>query len=99
VAVACERVIVLARGRLVFDASPADLAGQAAGKVWELWLPEGEAESALASGALVVDQVPTDSGDVRNRVLSEGSPHPDARPVAPTAEDGYLWLVGSGAAS
>jgi ABC-type multidrug transport system ATPase subunit len=97
VSVACERVMVLAGGRLVFDASPALLAERAEGRVWELWLPEGNAETAMPRGALIVDQVPGAGGEVRSRVLSEGSPHPDAKPVQPTAEDGYLWLVGAGA--
>ena len=99
VSVACERVLVLAGGRLVFDSSPALLAERAAGRVWELWLPEGDAETAMPDGALIVDQVPVAGGEVRSRVLSEGSPHPDARPVKPTAEDGYLWLVGAGVAA
>jgi len=99
VSVACERVLVLAGGRLVFDSSPALLAERAEGRVWELWLPEGDAEAAMPSGALIVDQVPGAGGEVRSRVLSEDSPHPEARPLPPTAEDGYLWLVGAGAAA
>ena len=99
VAVACERVLVFARGRLVFDESPANLAEQAEGRVWELWLPEGDAEARLPQGALIVDQVPGASGEVRSRVLSDEAPHPDARSVEPTAEDGYLWLVGAGTAA
>jgi len=75
------------------------LAERAEGRVWELWLPEGGAETAMPDGALIVDQVPAAGGEVRSRVLSEGSPHPDARPVKPTAEDGYLWLVGAGVAA
>jgi len=99
VSVACERVLVLAGGRLVFDSSPALLAERAEGRVWELWLPEGDAENTMPKGALIVDQVPGAGGEVRSRVLSEGAPHPEARPVPPTAEDGYLWLVGAGAAA
>jgi ABC-type multidrug transport system ATPase subunit len=99
VAVACERVLVFARGRLVFDESPANLAERAEGRVWELWLPEGDAEALLPQGALIVDQVPGASGEVRSRVLSDAAPHPDARSVLPTAEDGYLWLVGAGKAA
>jgi ABC-type multidrug transport system ATPase subunit len=99
VSVACERVLVLAGGRLVFDASPALLAERAEGRVWELWLPEGAAEAGLPDGALIVDQVPGAGGEVRSRVLSEQAPHPRARAVPPTAEDGYLWLVGAGAAA
>jgi ABC-type multidrug transport system ATPase subunit len=96
VAVACERVLVLARGRLVFDGLPTDLAGQAEGKVWEVRLAPG-GESELPEDAMLVDQVPQASGEVRTRVLLNRSPHPQARTASPTAEDGYLWLVGAGA--
>jgi hypothetical protein len=32
--------------------------------------------------------------DIRIRILSEKQPLPDAKPVAPTLEDAYLWLLG-----
>jgi ABC-2 type transport system ATP-binding protein len=92
VEVACERVIVLARGRVVFDGPPAELAGAARDKVWVARLAPGS-ESELAAGALVVDQVPEASGTVRSRVLHAVLPHASAEPVPPTLEDGYLWLV------
>jgi ABC-type multidrug transport system ATPase subunit len=41
-AVACERVIVLARGRVAFDGLPLGLSEQARGKVWEVVLAPGE---------------------------------------------------------
>jgi multidrug efflux pump subunit AcrB/ABC-type multidrug transport system ATPase subunit len=93
VAVACERVIVLARGRLVFDGAPPDLALQARGRVWEVHLPDGGEES-LPDGSMVVDQVPGEGGLWRLRVLSGSRPHEDATPTEPTLEDGYLVLVG-----
>ena len=93
VEVACERVIVLARGRVVFDGLPADLALEASGKVWVTHLQPGD-EASLAEGAMVVDQVPEASGAVRTRVLHASAPHDAAESTAPTLEDGYLWLVG-----
>jgi outer membrane protein TolC len=39
--VACERVLVLARGRLMFDGEPRALADVARGRVWELRTAEG----------------------------------------------------------
>ena len=92
VEVACERVIVLARGRVVFDGPPAELASAAREKVWTLHLAPGT-EPELAPGALVVDQVPEAAGSVRSRVLHAARPHDRAEPTAPTLEDGYLWLV------
>jgi multidrug efflux pump subunit AcrB/ABC-type multidrug transport system ATPase subunit len=95
VEVACERVIVLARGKVVFDGEPSDLALEAKGRTWVVSLPEG-AESTLREGAMVVDQVPEGDGTLRSRVLAESTPHDAAQSVAPTLEDGYLWLVGLG---
>jgi ABC-type multidrug transport system ATPase subunit len=93
VAVACERVIVLARGSMVFDDRPSLLAGEAAGRVWVARLnPEEEAH--LPEDALIVDQVPETDGASRLRILCEKQPHPGAQPADPTLEDGYLRLVG-----
>jgi len=93
VAVACERVIVLARGSMVFDGRPSLLAGEAAGRVWVARL-NPEEEARLPEDALIVDQVPETDGASRVRILCEQQPHPDAYPADPTLEDGYLRLVG-----
>ena len=98
VALACERVIVLARGEIVFDGEPSRLARRAEGKVWEVRLDPGE-EDSLPDGALMVDQVPEGDGRSRARVLCATLPLPGARADAPTLEDGYLQLVGSRAQS
>jgi ABC-2 type transport system ATP-binding protein len=95
VAVACDRVIVLADGEIVFDGEPSLLATEARGSVWEVVLAPGEAER-LPDGARLVDQVPLEDGSSRARVLCEESPHPDAREAEPTLEDGYLRLVAEG---
>ena len=97
VEVACERVIVFATGRVVFDGLPGDLSDEARGKVWAADLDSGQQKN-LPAGALVVDQVPYASGDVsRCRILADSRPREDAEAVTPSLEDGYLWLVGSGA--
>ncbi|UCF67407.1 MAG: efflux RND transporter permease subunit [Acidobacteriota bacterium] len=93
VAVACRRVIVLARGRIVFDGPPAELSERARGRVWQLVLRPGQ-EAALADAALVVDEVPLEDGSRRARVVCAVPPRADAVPTEPTLEDGYLWLVG-----
>ena len=93
VASACERVIVMARGTVVFDGRPSDLAQEAQGQVWETNL--GEYESLdLAERALLVDRIPMDDGRARVRVLAAEKPHDEAVSVAPNLEDGYLHLVG-----
>ncbi len=94
VEVACERVIVMAGGRVVFDGIPEELSATAEGKVWVVML-DPAASATLPAGVLLVDQVPQDDGRLRSRVVSVDRPLPTAEPVAPTLEDGYLWLVGA----
>jgi len=96
VAVACERVLVLADGRKVFDGAPGDLAHAAAGRVWELKVDVDD-EDDLPRGLTVVDRVPEGDGRARLRVLAEAAPHPTATLLEPTLEDGYLALVGPAA--
>jgi ABC-type multidrug transport system ATPase subunit len=98
VEVACERVIVLAEGRTVFDGPPERLADAARHRVWTITLTDDEAK-AIPDAALVVDQVPEASGWSRCRILSASSPHEQAELVDPSLEDGYLWLVHRGAAA
>jgi len=93
VAVACDRVIVLAGGEIVFDGEPSLLALEARGWVWELVLAPGEVD-ALPEGAKIVDQVPLEDGSSRARVLCDVRPLATAREAEPTLEDGYLRLVG-----
>ncbi len=95
VAVACERVLVLARGEKVFDGAPADLAHAAAGRVWELKIGVDE-EDQVVRGLTVVDRVPEGDDRARLRVLADSAPHVSATAVDPTLEDGYLALVGPG---
>ena len=93
VEVACERVVVFARGRIVFDGPPERLSDAARNRVWVTSLAPGE-EKDLPSGVRVVDQIPEAAGTYRTRLLAETRPAPDAESVAPSLEDGYLWLVG-----
>jgi multidrug efflux pump subunit AcrB/ABC-type multidrug transport system ATPase subunit len=94
VAVACERVIVLSKGRKVFDGEPGLLASVANGKTWEMRIREGE-EDNLPENAIVVDQVPEADGFYNIRVLYKESPGPDAKEATPNLQDGYLELVGT----
>ncbi|GAB4373967.1 MAG: hypothetical protein Kow0062_11460 [Acidobacteriota bacterium] len=91
VAVACERVIVLAGGRLVYDGPVPGLADLARGRVYVLRAAEGEAPQAIA-GAIEAGRRVVEGG-VEIRLLAAERPHPDAVPDEPTLEDGYLWLT------
>ncbi len=92
VAVACERVLVLSRGRLVFDGVPEDLSREAAGRVWS-WRTDGAGQPVdLPPGSVLADSRPEAAGD-RLRVLAAQPPNEAAEAVEPTLEDGYLWLA------
>ena len=95
VAVSCERVVVMRKGRMVYDGKPEELAAMAEGKTWEIRLAAGE-QPALPKDSKTVDQVPEAGGVVRLRVLCASQPHPAARAIAPVIEDGYLKLVNWG---
>jgi ABC-type multidrug transport system ATPase subunit len=95
VAVACERVIVLGRGKMVFDGEPPMLTREAEGKVWDLRLLPGE-EGSLPEDSLIVDQLPEEDGSSKVRVLCSRQPLPHAEEVEPSLQDGYLQLVGYG---
>ena len=77
----CRQVVVLDRGRVRFDGSPAELAGLAAGRVWT--------SAARQAGALASWR--TGTGLHRH----VGDPPPGAALVQPSIEDGYLTLVGA----
>ena len=92
VAVACERVLVLARGRLLFDGEPSELAATASGRVWEL-RTEPSATLDLPAGAIRAEETPAADGSAVHRVLAAESPDETARPLDAGLEDGYLWLL------
>jgi ABC-type multidrug transport system ATPase subunit len=92
VAVSCERVIVFAAGRIVYDGQPVALAQVAKGSVWEIRQAAGELIE-LPPDSKLVDEVPDAGGGMRLRVLSAAKPHQRAQAVEPLLEDGYLALV------
>ena len=95
VAVACDRVLVLADGRLMFDGAPANLAQAADDKVWEArYAPD--APFVLPDGAILAEETPTIDGGTVRRILSATTPTPDATPLESQLQDGYLWLISQG---
>ena len=92
VAVACERVLVLADGRLVFDGAPSELAQVARGRVWEV-RSAADAELDLPDDAILAEETPAADGSSVRRVLSQQRPVEAARPLESVLEDGYLWLL------
>ena len=95
VAVACDRVLVLSTGRLVFDGAPSDLASAAQGRVWECHFAPDE-PFELPDGTILAEETTTlDGGNVR-RILAEGAPVTEAKPLEAQLQDGYLWLITHG---
>jgi len=95
VAVACERVIVLAEGKMIFDGKPSMLAREAEGMVWEFKIRDGEQEK-IRKDAMIVDQIPEGEDLYRTRALCSEPPLPEAHRIPPSLQDGYLKLVGYG---
>ena len=86
VAALCERVVVLAGGRVRFDGTVAQLVATAEGRVW---LAEDPGPDAVASWR---------TGTGRHHVVG-GTPPPSAVPAEPTVEDAYLLMLGADAAA
>ncbi|GGO20885.1 ABC transporter ATP-binding protein [Micromonospora parathelypteridis] len=79
----CQEVIVLDRGRVRFEGTPAKLAGLAAGRVWTSAERQAGALASWRTGTGLHRHV--------------GDPPPGATLVEPSIEDGYLTLVDAGA--
>ena len=90
IAQTCRELAVLAKGRLVFRGTVDDLTRRADRRVWSV-VTAGPAPTA----GTVVSALPADGG-LRYRVVAPGPPAPDAEPLPPTLEDGYLALAQAG---
>ncbi len=84
-------IALIATGRLLRDAAPEALLAAAEGQVWELMVP-AEALPELRRHHRVSGTLRRSEG-VQVRVVSEVSPAPSARAVAPTLEDAYLLAM------
>ncbi|MGP4027101.1 ABC transporter ATP-binding protein [Actinomadura sp. 3N407] len=87
IAQTCREVAVLSRGRLVFRGTVDELTHRARGRVWSV-ITEGPPP---AEGT-VVSALPHEGG-MRYRIVASAAPGPQARPVEPALEDGYLALT------
>lgn len=87
VAQTCREVAVLARGRLIFRGTVDELTHRARGRVWSI-----VTDGPPPAEGTVVSALPHDGG-MRYRVVSPAAPGPEARPVDPALEDGYLALT------
>lgn len=91
VAVACDRVLVIDKGELVFDGPTADLNHEANGCVWETRTRTDEAPD-LPHGSIHLEEKPIADGSVLHRIIS-GVPPVGGVTTNATLEDGYMWLL------
>lgn len=86
----CRDLAVIARGQVLFRGSPAELTQAASGHVWAL------TSSALEKpdhGLTIVSMLHLAEGTQYRMVGESASDYPDAQPVQPGLEDGYVWLM------
>jgi ABC-2 type transport system ATP-binding protein len=79
VAALCQHVLVMDGGRICWSGTPAALAGEAEGRVWESDVEEPTAVRSWLTGP-----------GARRHL---GTPPPGARPVPATVDDGYLLVT------
>ena len=79
VAALCQQVLVMDRGRICWSGTPAELAGEAEGRVWESDVEEPTALRSWLTGPGTRRHVGT---------LPDG-----AAPAVPTVDDGYLLVT------
>jgi ABC-2 type transport system ATP-binding protein len=87
VAQTCTELAVLGRGRLIYRGTVADLTARANGSVWSM-----VTTGPVPSVGTVLSALP-DGDAMRYRVVAATRPSPEAEPVAPTLEDGYVALA------
>jgi ABC-type multidrug transport system ATPase subunit len=88
---AATSIAVLNKGRLLAHAVPEEMLRSVEGKVWEKTVPSAELPAA-ATRHIISGTTRTSDG-VRIRVVSDEAPGPEARPLKPTLEDAYLYLL------
>jgi ABC-type multidrug transport system ATPase subunit len=86
----CRDLAVLSQGKIIFRGSPAALTQAAQGKVWMLTSPDGRKPDG---GMTVVSMLHLAEGTQYRLVGADVSAHPQAQPVQPGLEDGYVWLM------
>jgi ABC-type multidrug transport system ATPase subunit len=87
IAQTCREVAVLAKGRLIFRGTVDELTRHADGKVWSV-----VTDGPPPAEGTVVSALPHQDG-MRYRVVAATAPGPDASPVQPGLEDGYLAVT------
>ncbi|SEN39846.1 ABC transporter ATP-binding protein [Lihuaxuella thermophila] len=88
----CQKVAILHTGNVIKEGSAEEIARAAEGKVWETTVSQDEFYDLADEWEVLSSYKREDR--VEARILSDVPP-PDAKPVAATLEDGYLYLMKS----
>lgn len=88
----CNRLAVLDNGKVQFIGSPREMVESVTGRVWQTNVSE-ESFEKIRQDLRVVHHL-RDGETIRVRILSANKPLEDAKPVVPSLEDAYLWLLG-----
>jgi ABC-2 type transport system ATP-binding protein len=91
---AATSIAVIKEGLLRFHGVPEVLLAGVEGKVWELVIPS--AELATVKQQFILSGTVRTSDGVRIRVVADEQPGEVARPLPPTLEDAYLYLLAGG---
>jgi ABC-2 type transport system ATP-binding protein len=86
----CRDLAVIARGQVIFRGSPAELTQAASGHVWAM---TSSAMDKPNHGLTIVSMLHLAEGTQYRMVGESASDYPDAQPVQPGLEDGYVWLM------
>ncbi|MHB8087416.1 MAG: ABC transporter ATP-binding protein [Anaerolineaceae bacterium] len=86
----CRDLAVIARGQVIFRGSPTELTQAASGHVWAL---TSSAMEKPNHGLTIVSMLHLAEGTQYRMVGESASDYPDAQPVQPGLEDGYVWLM------
>ncbi len=86
----CRDLAVIARGKVLFRGSPAELTQAAAGHVWTLTSTELEKPD---HGLTIVSMLHLAEGTQYRMVGENVESYPNAQPTQPGLEDGYVWLM------
>src|ERR1051326_5740322 len=84
----CQRVAVLANGRVLVEGKPAELIASLEGKIWRKTVPKG----SVAQYSNVIS-THLFGGETRIHVKSDARPDPEFEEVAPDLEDVYFSVL------
>jgi ABC-type multidrug transport system ATPase subunit len=84
-------IAIIAAGRLVRFGSPEEMLAAVERRVWEAVVPSADLQAARER-FLIGGTIRRGDG-VHLRIVGDEPPLPGARPLPPSLEDAYLWLV------